>query len=196
MRTAKIVRTTTETDIELRLDLDGAGKADINTGCGFLDHMLNLFAAHSRFDLSIRCRGDMEVDAHHTTEDVGLCLGHALKEALGGKEGIWRYGDMVLPMDEALVLCAVDLSGRSHLTYDIKLPSAKVGDFDTELAEEFFAALSRSAALTLHLRQLAGSNTHHILEAVFKACARALRQACAMDPGIGGQVPSTKGTLI
>lgn len=196
MRTAKITRTTTETDIELRLDLDGAGRADINTGCGFLDHMLNLFAAHSRFDLSIRCRGDMGVDAHHTTEDVGLCLGHALKEALGGKEGIWRYGDMVLPMDEALVLCAVDLSGRSHLTYDIKVPSAKVGDFDTELAEEFFAALSRSAALTLHLRQLAGSNTHHILEAVFKACARALRQACAMDSDIGGTVPSTKGTLI
>ena len=196
MRTAKIARTTTETDIELRLDLDGAGRADINTGCGFLDHMLNLFAAHSRFDLSIRCRGDMGVDAHHTTEDVGLCLGHALKEALGGKEGIWRYGDMVLPMDEALVLCAVDLSGRSHLTYDIKVPSAKAGDFDTELAEEFFAALSRSAALTLHLRQLAGGNTHHILEAAFKACARTLRQACAMDPGIGGQVPSTKGTLI
>lgn len=195
MRTAQIDRKTAETDISLKLTLDGSGIAQINTGCGFLDHMLTLFAKHSRFDLTLTCEGDTYVDDHHTVEDVGICLGMALAQALGDKRGICRYGDTLLPMDEALILSAVDLSGRGCLVYDTAIPSQKVGTFDTELGEEFWLAFVRNAACTLHIKQLAGSNSHHILEGAFKSVARSLRQAVSMDPAAAGEIPSTKGVL-
>ncbi len=195
MRTSKIARKSAETDITLSLDLDGTGKSEINTGCGFLDHMLTLFASHGRFDLSVSCKGDVQVDDHHTVEDVGICLGRAFREALSEKRGITRYGSMILPMDESLVLAAVDLSGRAYLGYEMDIPAAKVGSFDTELGEEFFFAFVREAGATLHVRQLAGKNSHHLLEAAFKAVARALRTAVAIDPALGGEIPSTKGAL-
>ncbi len=195
MRRAEVHRKTLETEVRLSLSLDGSGKGEILTGCGFLDHMLRLLAAHGCFDLTLRCQGDREVDDHHTVEDTGLCLGRALRAALGDAGGVRRYGSAVLPMDEALILCAVDLSGRGLLTYDLSLPSPRVGSFDTELAEEFFAALAREAGITLHLRQLCGANAHHIIEGAFKAFARALREAVSFDPGRGGEIPSTKGTL-
>lgn len=193
MRKAEITRNTAETRISLAIDLDG-GERSIDTGCGFLDHMLELFAAHGRFGLEIKCAGDTHVDYHHTTEDIGICLGRAFAQALGDKAGIIRYGDIILPMDEALILCAVDISGRAFLNYDVTPPTEKVGDFDTELVKEFLLGFVRTAGVTLHLRQLAGENSHHILEGVFKALGRALSAACRMDPDFGG-VPSTKGVL-
>ena len=195
MRTSEIKRKSAETDITLSLDLDGTGKSEINTGCGFLDHMLTLFASHGRFDLSVSCVGDVQVDDHHTVEDVGICLGRAFREALGEKRGITRYGSLALPMDESLVLAAVDLSGRAYLGYEMEIPAAKVGSFDTELGEEFFFAFVREAGATLHVRQLAGKNSHHLLEGAFKAVARALRAAVAIDPSLAGEIPSTKGAL-
>jgi len=194
MRSATIERNTTETRITLSLNLDGAGAADVDSGIGFLDHMLALFARHSGCDLSVRAAGDVQVDDHHLTEDIGIVLGQALKQALGDKRGIRRYGDILLPMDEALMLAAVDCSGRPYFAWDIKLPQPKVGTWDSELAEDFFRALTVNAGLTLHLRLLNGANTHHIVEAAFKACARALREAVALDPR-ETDVPSTKGTL-
>jgi imidazoleglycerol-phosphate dehydratase len=184
-----------ETDIRLALRLDGAGLYDIQTGCGFLDHMLELFARHGRFDLSIRCEGDIRVDDHHTVEDVGIALGQAFGEALGERRGIRRYGSMLLPMDEALCLVAVDVSGRGHLSFDAALPAQKVGSFDTELVKEFFLAFVREAAATLHIRGFAGENTHHIIEAMFKAFGRAMNQAVQVDPDFADEIPSTKGTL-
>ncbi|MBR7190499.1 MAG: imidazoleglycerol-phosphate dehydratase HisB [Oscillospiraceae bacterium] len=195
MRKAAVKRKTAETDIALELCLDGTGMADIDTGVGFLDHMLTLTAKHGRLDLSVRCAEDTRVDDHHSTEDIGIALGSAFREALGDKRGIRRYGSMILPMDEALVLCAVDLSGRSLLRYSLELRARKVGTFDTELAEEFFLAFTRAAGVTLHLRQLDGRNTHHILEAAFKGFGRALREAVAADPDAAGEIPFTKGTL-
>lgn len=195
MRTAEINRKTKETEISLFLDLDGKGKSDIASGVGFLDHMLDLFARHGRFDLSIKCSGDLNVDDHHTVEDIGICQGEAFFKALGGKEGIRRYGDCVLPMDEALILSAVDLSGRAFLSYDAKIRARKVGDFDTELAEEFWAAFARTAKMTLHIKQLDGRNSHHIIEGQFKSVARSLRTAVSIDPELAGEIPSTKGTL-
>ena len=195
MRTAAVTRKTAETDIALSLTLDGSGRAEIDTGVGFLDHMLTLLARHSRFDLTVKCNGDTSVDDHHSVEDIGIALGEAFARALGDKRGVRRYGSMLLPMDEALVLCAVDLSGRCLLRYDIKLPSPKVGTFDTELVEEFFMAFCRAAAVTLHLRALDGTNTHHIIEAAFKGFGRALREAVSIDPEAAGEIPSTKGVL-
>lgn len=194
MRSYKLNRKTMETDIVLSLSLEG-GEVSIDTGCGFLDHMLTLFAKHGRFGLEISCVGDTNVDYHHTTEDIGICLGTALANSLGDKSGIIRYGDITLPMDEALILCAVDISGRAHLSYEVKTPSDKVGDFDTELVKEFLLGFVRSSAITLHVRQLAGENSHHILEGVFKALGRTLQKACAIDPMLNGAVPSTKGVL-
>ena len=195
MRNAVIERKTKETDIKLALELDGTGKSEIDTGVGFLDHMLTLFAAHGRFDLSVTCRGDVRVDGHHTPEDVGIALGEAFAQALGDKRGICRYGDITLPMDEALILAAVDLSGRDYLGYALSLPSCKVGDFDTELVEEFWFGFARRAGLSLHLRRLAGHNTHHIIEGAFKAAARALAKAVAIDQSAPDVIPSTKGVL-
>ncbi len=195
MREATINRKTAETDIRLTLNLDGSGKSEIESGLGFLDHMLTLFAKHGRFDLRLKCVGDTQVDGHHSAEDIGICLGQAFREALGDKKGIVRYGDTTLPMDEALILTAVDISGRAYLACELSIPAQKVGDFDTELVTEFWAAFVRSAALTLHIRQLAGMNSHHIIEGVFKSAARTLRKACALDPALGDEVPSTKGTL-
>lgn len=195
MRTATIARTTAETDITLTLGLDGRGIAQIDTGCGFLDHMLTLFARHGRFDLAVTCNGDTYVDYHHTTEDIGICLGKAFAQALGGKKGIVRYGDTVLPMDEALILSAVDISGRGELYYSLSIPTEKVGDFDTELCEEFWRAFARDAGVTLHLQQLAGRNAHHILEGAFKSAACSLRAAAAIDAAFADEVPSTKGML-
>lgn len=195
MRSAVIERKTAETDIHLSLCLDGTGKAEIHTGIGFLDHMLTLFAAHGRFDLAVTCQGDTYVDGHHTTEDIGIALGAAFAQALGDKRGIRRYGHILLPMDEALALCAVDISGRSCLRWQFQLPAPRVGDFDTELAEEFFTAFTRTAGITLHLRQLDGTNTHHILEAAFKGFGRTMAQAVSIDPAGAGAVPSTKGVL-
>ena len=195
MRKAGIDRKTAETDISLTLDLDGNGRSDIQSGLGFLDHMLTLFAKHGRFDLTLKCTGDTQVDGHHSAEDIGICLGQAFREALGDKKGIVRYGDTTLPMDEALILTAVDISGRAYLACDLNIPAQKVGDFDTELVAEFWAAFVRSAALPLHICQLAGINSHHIIEGVFKSAARTLRKACALDPALGDEVPSTKGTL-
>ena len=195
MRSAEITRTTNETDIRLVLALDGAGNGEIATGCGFLDHMLTLFAKHGRFDLSVSCRGDTQVDYHHTTEDIGIALGQAFKAALGDKRGINRYGSFLLPMDEALIQCAVDLSGRCYLYYKAETPTEKVGDFDTELAEEFFWGFVRASESTLHIRKLEGVNSHHIIEGVFKCAARALRQAVSVDPDAAGEIPSTKGVL-
>ena len=195
MRTSMITRKTKETDITLSLTLEGSGKSSIDTGCGFLDHMFTLFASHGRFDLDITCKGDTQVDYHHTTEDIGICLGQAFAKALGNKKGIFRYGNMILPMDEALILTAVDLSGRSFFVKDLNIPTAKVGDFDTELCEEFLIAFARSAECTLHVRQLAGSNSHHIIEGIFKSLARSLKQAVAIDPSAKDEIPSTKGVL-
>lgn len=195
MRTAEITRNTNETKIQLTLNLDGAGESDIRSGVGFLDHMLTLFARHGCFDLRLSCAGDTEVDDHHSVEDIGICLGTAFSEALGDKRGVTRYGSMLLPMDEALVLTAVDLSGRALLCYDAQIPAQKVGSFDTELAEEFWQGFVRGAACTLHIRQLAGRNSHHIIEAMFKSAGRSLRQAVAEDARLAGQIPSTKGAL-
>lgn len=195
MRTAKLRRTTGETDVAVVLDLDGAGKSEISTGCGFLDHMLTLFTRHGRFDLTVQAKGDTWVDDHHTVEDVGITLGDAFAQALGEKRGVTRYGSTILPMDEALILTAVDLSGRGLLCYDLAIPTEKVGTFDTQLAGEFFAAFARRADLTLHVKQLAGANSHHIIEGAFKSLARSLRTAVAIDPAAAGEVPSTKGVL-
>lgn len=195
MRKSEIKRNTAETKIELSLNLDGSGKSDINTGCGFLDHMLTLFASHGGLDLCVKCDGDTNVDYHHTAEDVAICLGQAFCEALGDKKGIVRYGNMILPMDEALILCAIDFSGRSYLGYKTDIPSAKVGDFDTELCEEFWLGFVRKAECTLHFNQLAGSNSHHIIEGIFKAAGRAIRQAIATDERFADKIPSTKGVL-
>ena len=196
MRTSEIKRVTGETDIELSLNLDGVGNSKIATGCGFLDHMLTLFAKHGRFDLTVSCKGDTWVDDHHSVEDIGICLGQALREALGDCAGIARYGSMMLPMDEALVLCAVDVSGRSYLVYDLEIPMQKVGTFDTELVEEFLTAFVRSAGITLHVKKLDGRNSHHIIEGAFKALARALSQAVSIDEKRAGEIPSTKGVLL
>ncbi len=195
MRTAKLRRTTGETDVAVVLDLDGTGKSEISTGCGFLDHMLILFARHGRFDLTVQAKGDTWVDDHHTVEDVGITLGDAFARALGEKRGVTRYGSTILPMDEALILTAVDLSGRGFLCYDLAIPTEKVGTFDTQLTGEFFAAFARRADLTLHVKQLAGANSHHIIEGAFKSLARSLRAAVAIDPAAAGEVPSTKGVL-
>ncbi len=195
MRTADISRRTAETDIRLSLHLDGSGKSDIHTGCGFLDHMLTLFARHGRFDLAVTCQGDTWVDDHHTVEDIGICLGDAFAQALGDKRGICRYGSVTLPMDEALILAAVDLSGRGMLCYGLDIPTEKVGSFDTELTEEFLLAFVRRADATVHIRQLAGKNSHHIIEGTFKALARALGQAAAIDTRFADEIPSTKGSL-
>ena len=195
MRTADIKRTTAETDISLTLNLDGKGKSKIDTGCGFLDHMLTLFAKHGRFDLSVSCKGDVEVDYHHTTEDIGIALGKAFSYALDNKKGIKRYGDIILPMDEALILSAVDISGRDYLSYDIEMPAEKVGDFDTELVKEFWLGFIRNANITLHILMLDGENSHHIIEGVFKSVARALKEAVSIDTEYADEIPSTKGVL-
>lgn len=195
MRQVELARKTGETDIKLRLNLDGTGKSVIASGCGFLDHMLTLFSKHSGFDLCVTCKGDAEVDFHHITEDIGITLGKAFSEALGDKRGIVRYGDIMLPMDEALIAAAVDISGRDYLSIGLDIPAEKVGDFDTELCEEFWLAFVREAKLTLHIRQLAGKNSHHIIEGVFKAVARALGKAVAVDEKRKDEIPSTKGVL-
>lgn len=195
MRIETIDRKTAETEISLTLNLDGTGKSQIETGCGFLDHMLTLFAKHGRFDLTLSCKGDTHVDDHHTVEDVGISLGLAFSKALGEKKGIERYGDTVLPMDEALILTAVDLSGRSYLGYDMPIPTQKVGTFDTELVEEFWLGFVRNAACTLHIRMLAGKNSHHIIEGAFKSAGRSLRRAVSIDPRFSAEIPSTKGVL-
>ena len=195
MRTAEIIRTTKETDISLTLNLDGAGISEIDSGCGFLDHMLTLFSRHARFDLTLPCKGDVQVDYHHTAEDIGIALGDAFSKALGDKKGIVRYGNFLLPMDETLVLSAVDISGRSHLEYSAPVRAKKVGDFDTELVEEFFEAFVRNAKITLHIMKLNGKNSHHILEAVYKSVAKSLKQAVAIDEDYRNEIPSTKGVL-
>lgn len=195
MRISEIKRDTKETKIQLKLNLDGNGESNINSGCGFLDHMLTLFASHGKFDLDIVCDGDTEVDYHHTVEDIGICLGKAFKEALGEKKGVIRYGYMILPMDESLILSAVDLSGRSYLAYGLDIPAYKVGDFDTELTEEFFYAFVRAAECTLHITQLAGRNSHHIIEGTFKSVARTLRKAVCINKKYANEIPSTKGVL-
>ena len=195
MRTAEIVRDTNETRIRLKLNLDGTGAADIQTGVGFLDHMLTLFARHGDFDLTVRCDGDTEVDGHHSVEDIGISLGRAFTQALGDKRGITRYGQFLLPMDETLVLIACDLSGRDYLGWSVDLSAQKVGDFDTELAKEFWLAFVRECPMSLHIRLLAGENTHHILEAVFKGTGRALKMAVALDEKHRDEIPSTKGVL-
>ncbi len=195
MRDAVIFRKTGETEINLTLNLDGKGKSEIDTGCGFLDHMLTLFARHGRFDLSVKCSGDTYVDYHHTVEDIGIALGQAFTKALDDKRGIVRYGNFILPMDETLVMSAVDISGRSHLCFKVNIPSQRVGDFDTELVEEFFLGFVRKADLTLHVRSFEGTNSHHIIEAVFKCVARTLKQAVSIDPDFADEIPSTKGVL-
>ncbi len=195
LRTSEINRKTAETDIALKLNIDGTGKSEIDTGCGFLDHMLTLFAKHGRFDLNLICKGDTYVDDHHTAEDIGICLGKAFAEALGEKRGIVRYGSMLLPMDEALVLSAVDFSGRSYLAYGLEIPTAKVGSFDTELVEEFWYGFVRNAEVTLHIKQMAGTNAHHIIEGAFKSVARSLRAAVKIDADAANEIPSTKGVL-
>ncbi len=195
MRTAQIDRKTAETDISITLDLDGKGESEINTGCGFLDHMLILFAKHGRFDLKVRCVGDTYVDDHHTVEDIGIALGQAFKEALGNKRGIYRYGSMILPMDEALILSAVDLSGRSHLGYRLDIPTQKVGTFDTELIEEFWLGFTRNSDCTLHIVSLEGKNSHHIIEGAFKSVARSFKDAVSIDKAFSEDIMSTKGVL-
>lgn len=195
MRTAEIKRNTAETQIELSLNLDGKGKSEINTGCGFLDHMLTLFAKHGRFDLNVKCTGDTDVDYHHTVEDIGIALGSAFSTALGDKKGIVRYGNMILPMDEALILSAVDISGRAYLGYDLGALAEKVGDFDTELVEEFWFGFVRNAGVTLHIKKLDGANTHHIIEGAFKSAARSFKAAAAIDGEFADEIPSTKGVL-
>ena len=193
MRTSEITRNTAETKISLKLNLDGTGKSQIDTGVGFLNHMLTLFAAHGKFDLSVSCNGDTEVDDHHSVEDIGICLGQAFQTALGDKRGITRYGSFLLPMDEALILTAVDISGRSCLCYGLEIPTQKIGTFDTELVEEFFLGFTRNCPMSLHLRQLAGKNAHHIVEGAFKSVGRALKAAVALDGT--NEIPSTKGVL-
>ena len=195
MRQAEVSRKTGETDIRILLDLDGTGKSTIDTGVGFLDHMLTLFARHGRFDLEVSCKGDTYVDDHHSVEDIGIALGKAFDKALGDRKGVTRYGSMILPMDESLILSAVDLSGRGLLAYELKIPAEKVGTFDTELTEEFFRALAHNTGATLHIRQLAGGNSHHIIEGAFKSVARSLRTAAAIDPACAEEIPSTKGVL-
>ena len=195
MRKAEITRTTSETDVLIKLNLDGKGTAEIDTATGFLDHMLELFARHGRFDLKVNCTGDIHVDYHHTVEDIGICLGQAFAKALGNKKGIRRYADTILPMDESLILSAVDLSGRGFLGYALEIPTEKVGDYDTELDQEFWIAFAQNAGITLHLRQLAGRNSHHILEGGFKSVARSLRTAVSIDPACADEIPSTKGLL-
>ena len=195
MRTAKIERKTAETDIMLKLNLDGIGYSEISTGCGFLDHMFTLFAKHGRFDLNISCKGDVEVDYHHSAEDIGICLGKVFSEALADMKGIERYADIILPMDEALILCAVDISGRAHLEFDVEFPTEKVGDFDCELVEEFLFAFVRNGNITLHIKKLAGRNSHHIAEGVFKALARVLSKAVCINEKYKNEIPSTKGVL-
>ncbi len=195
MRSSEIKRKTAETDISLSLCLDGSGESSVNTGVGFLDHMLTLFAKHGHFDLDVTCKGDIEVDDHHSVEDIGICLGMAFAEALGDSRGITRYGDITLPMDEALILAAVDFGGRSHLEYDLEIPSEKVGTFDTELVEEFFIAFARNAKMNLHILQLRGRNSHHIIEGTFKAVARALAKAVFVQEAYQNEIPSTKGVL-
>ena len=195
MRTARIRRQTAETDITLSLTIEGTGKGDIATGCGFLDHMLTLFARHGRFDLAVTCQGDTHIDDHHTVEDIAICLGDAFAEALGDKRGITRYASTLLPMDEALILTAVDISGRGMLCCELDIPTEKVGAFDTQLTEEFLLALTRRADITLHVRQLAGRNSHHIIEGLFKSLARTLSAAAAIDSRAAGEIPSTKGVL-
>ena len=195
MRKADIKRKTAETDIKLKINLDGKGNSKINSGSGFFDHMLTLFAKHGRFDLEVTCKGDVDVDYHHTVEDIGICLGQAFTDALGDKKGIVRYGNFILPMDETLILTAIDLSGRGMLVKEFDIKASKVGDFDTELLEEFLLAFTRSANCTLHVRQLSGSNAHHILEGTFKCLARALKQAVSLDKDFLDEVPSTKGVL-
>lgn len=193
MRTAEITRNTAETNISLKVNLDGAGKTEVGTGVGFLNHMLTLFAAHGKFDLEVRCVGDTDVDDHHSVEDVGICLGQAFRQALGDKRGITRYGSSLLPMDEALILAAVDISGRSSLNDALEIPTEKIGSFDTELVEEFFLGFTRSCPMSLHLRKLAGTNSHHIVEGAFKAFGRAMKAAVALDGT--DKIPSTKGVL-
>lgn len=195
MRTAQVNRKTNETDIALSLNLDGSGQSQINTGCGFLDHMLTLFSRHARMDLTVTCKGDTWVDDHHTVEDIGIALGEAFAQAIGEKRGIKRYGSILLPMDEALIACAMDLSGRSLLVYDVHTPTPKVGTFDTELVQEFFWGFVRPAGVTLHFHQMCGNNSHHILEGTYKAFGHALREACEADERLGNEIPSTKGIL-
>ena len=195
MRTSEIKRDTAETKIALTLNLDGTGESEIDTGCGFLDHMLTLFAKHGRFDLTVKCDGDVEVDDHHTVEDIGICLGKAFSEAVGDKKGIVRYGNFILPTDEALILSAVDISGRHYLSYDLDIPTEKVGTFDTELVEEFMLAFTRNSDITLHIIQLNGTNSHHIIEGTFKCLARTLSQAVNIDEKFKDEIPSTKGVL-
>ncbi len=195
MRSAEINRNTAETKISLKLSIDGSGESMIESGCGFLDHMLTLFAKHGRFDLAVKCDGDTQVDYHHTAEDIGICLGRAFREALGEKRGIVRYGNMILPMDEALILSAVDFSGRSYLGYTAAIPTEKVGDFDTELTEEFWMAFVREAQCTLHIRQMAGKNSHHIIEGMFKSVARSIKDAVRIEEKYKNEIPSTKGVL-
>lgn len=195
MRTSTITRRTAETDIRLSLNLDGTGRSEIDTGCGFMNHMLTLLAKHGRFDLEVKCVGDTDVDDHHTVEDIGICLGAAFAEALGDMGGICRYGSAILPMDEALILTAVDISGRATLGYALDIPTEKIGTFDTELVREFWLGFVRKANVTLHFKQLAGENSHHIVEGAFKSVARSLRTACAVDPTLNGEIPSTKGVL-
>ena len=195
MRRIDIKRETYETKINLSLELDGKGKSICNTGCGFLNHMLTLFAKHGMFDLEVKCDGDTDVDYHHTVEDIGICLGRAFRETLGDKIGIKRYGDIILPMDETLIMAAVDISGRSGVYSDLSIPTEKVGDFDTELCKEFYIAFAREAGITLHIRQIAGENSHHIIEGVFKAVGRVMREACSIDERAKDQMPSTKGML-
>lgn len=195
MRTSTITRNTEETKITLSLNLDGKGESKIDTGCGFFDHMLTLFSKHSKIDLDVTCNGDTNVDYHHTVEDIGIVLGKAILEALGDKKGINRYADTILPMDESLILTAIDISGRSYLGFDALFPAQKIGDFDTELVEEFFMALVRSAEITLHIKKMAGENSHHIAEGIFKSFARSLRVAVALDENFKDQLPSTKGVL-
>ena len=195
MRRSEITRKTNETDISLSLCLDGTGKSEINTGCGFLDHMLDLFAKHGRMDLSVTCKGDTYVDYHHSAEDIGIVLGQAFKEAVGDKKGIKRYGNMILPMDETLILASLDISGRAFLKYGLEIPTAKVGEMDTELIEEFFISFVRNADITLHIKQLDGTNSHHIIEGAFKAVARAIREAVSIDENAKDEIPSSKGLL-
>lgn len=194
-RTAAVERRTLETAIEVTVNLDGTGQVDVSTGIGFFDHMLTAFGRHSRLDLTVKAEGDLQVDGHHTVEDTGIVLGQALAQALGDKRGITRFGSSFVPMDEALVLAALDISGRGQLHWDVEVPFGMVGDFDTQLAREFFIALATNAGITLHVRQLAGDNVHHILEAAFKACGRAVREAVAIDPALADEMPSTKGVL-
>ncbi len=195
MRRKKIVRDTKETKIVLALEIDGAGAYEINTGCGFLDHMMEIFAHHGKFDIAIDCNGDTDVDYHHTVEDIGISLGKAFRESLGDKRGIYRYGSMLMPMDEALILTAVDISGRTSVNFDVEMPTDKVGDFDTELVKEFIIGLARELGLTIHVKMFAGENSHHIIEGIFKSLGRSMRQACAIETEYADEIPSSKGVL-